>query len=80
MFFDITCTLINFTVCYYYVEVYTSEESGSGTDANVHINIHGKHGDCGIRRLKHSLVDGDKFETAKVFFKWKIYVEIVIEK
>lgn len=37
-----------FAVNKYVVRVFTGDLSGSGTDADVYINIFGKHGDTGI--------------------------------
>ncbi|XP_055956181.1 lipoxygenase homology domain-containing protein 1 [Patella vulgata] len=47
----------------YYVETITSNDWGSGTDSNVYINIIGSLGDTGIRFLKNSLEDKNKFES-----------------
>uniref|UniRef100_A0A672U8Y0 Lipoxygenase homology PLAT domains 1 n=1 Tax=Strigops habroptila TaxID=2489341 RepID=A0A672U8Y0_STRHB len=43
----------------YVVRVFTGEVSGSGTDADVFINIFGEKGDTGVRRLDN---DKDNFE------------------
>ncbi|XP_019387226.1 PREDICTED: lipoxygenase homology domain-containing protein 1 [Crocodylus porosus] len=43
----------------YVVRVFTGDLSGSGTDADVYINIFGKHGDTGERKLDN---DKDNFE------------------
>uniref|UniRef100_A0A8C8HBG1 PLAT domain-containing protein n=1 Tax=Oncorhynchus tshawytscha TaxID=74940 RepID=A0A8C8HBG1_ONCTS len=43
----------------YIVSVFTSAEKGSGTDADVFLNIFGEHGDTGERRLDS---DKDNFE------------------
>ena len=50
----------------YYVEVYTKDESGAGTDASVHLTITGSKGNTGRRKLLKSHVDDDKFERGKV--------------
>ena len=45
----------------------TSErESGSGTDANVRLQIFGEQGDSGSRKLLRSVTGGDQFESGKV--------------
>uniref|UniRef100_A0A8D0FQV7 Lipoxygenase homology domains 1 n=1 Tax=Strix occidentalis caurina TaxID=311401 RepID=A0A8D0FQV7_STROC len=43
----------------YVVRVFTGEVSGSGTDADVFINIFGEKGDTGVRKLDN---DNDNFE------------------
>ena len=50
----------------YVVEVYTGDKSGAGTDANVYLQIIGKRGDTGIRKLLRSREPGKKFECGKV--------------
>lgn len=54
------------TVLDYRVEVYTGDESGAGTDANVYLQICGQRGDTGKRKLLVSETEGDKFESGKV--------------
>ena len=46
----------------YEVSVFTGDESGSGTDANVFLNIIGENGDAGERKLHKSETYMDKFE------------------
>ncbi|CAF5099834.1 unnamed protein product, partial [Rotaria sp. Silwood1] len=46
----------------YIVDVYTGNQTGAGTDANVFINIYGDYGDTGVRLLEYSLQNTDKFE------------------
>ena len=46
----------------YKVQVYTGTKRGSGTDANVQINIYGSLGDTGIRMLSHSTTHRNMFE------------------
>ena len=50
----------------YYVEVHTGDAGGAGTDANVHLQLFGKRGDTGSRRLLHSETEGNKFEKGEV--------------
>ena len=54
------------TVFKYLVETHTAYMPGSGTDANVYIELYGERGDTGRRKLLHSHNEGDKFETGKV--------------
>ena len=51
---------------HYYVEVYTGDAGGAGTDANVHLQLFGRRGDTGKRRLLHSETEGNKFEKGEV--------------
>lgn len=46
----------------YEVSVFTGDESGAGTDANVFLNIIGENGDSGERKLHKSETHMDKFE------------------
>ena len=46
----------------YEVSVFTGDESGAGTDANVFLNIIGENGDAGERKLHKSETYMDKFE------------------
>ncbi|CAH1776005.1 unnamed protein product [Owenia fusiformis] len=50
----------------YQVEVYTGDKLGAGTDANVYLEIYGKRGDTGRRKLKKSLNNYNKFESGKM--------------
>ena len=63
-----------FTVLEYSVEVYTKDESGAGTDSNVYLEICGKRGDTGKRKLQSSETEGNKFESGKVCLIFKIYL------
>ncbi|XP_077990949.1 uncharacterized protein LOC144445282 [Glandiceps talaboti] len=49
----------------YFVQVYTGDEPGADTDANVYICIYGDRGDTG-RRLLHRSDNADKFQQAQV--------------
>lgn len=42
--------------------MFTSAKRGAGSDANVHLNIYGTHGDTGPRPLRHSSTHTNKFE------------------
>ncbi|XP_060561299.1 lipoxygenase homology domain-containing protein 1-like [Ruditapes philippinarum] len=46
----------------YTVRVFTGDEFGAGTDANVFINLYGDVGDTGERQLKDSSTNTNKFE------------------
>ena len=46
----------------YKVSVATGKKFGSGTDANVHINIMGANGDTGVRKLRKSATHTNMFE------------------
>ena len=46
----------------YTVDVYTGDEFGCGTNANVFCTIYGDKGDTGERKLAHSETHIDKFE------------------
>jgi hypothetical protein len=48
----------------YELHVFTGTASGSGTDANVFINLYGEHGDTGDRQLKESS-NRNKFESGQ---------------
>ena len=50
----------------YQVQIHTGKERGSGTDANVFIEIHGAYGDTGKRWLKKSSENRNKFEKGSV--------------
>ena len=53
--------LVNYTV-----EVETGKKFGSGTDANVFLNIFGDYGDTGERALERSKTHKNKFEANQV--------------
>ena len=55
-----------FAVHKYWVEVYTGDRAGAGTDAHVYIQIIGERGDTGLRKLIRSREIGPKFEMTKV--------------
>ncbi len=57
------CYILVYT---YTVEVYTGDQPGSDTDAQVYLEITGDRGDTGCRKLLKSLSDGDKFDSGKV--------------
>jgi hypothetical protein len=46
----------------YEVHVFTSDIKGSGTDANIFCTIYGTNGDTGVRALKDSATNSNKFE------------------
>ncbi|XP_053384453.1 lipoxygenase homology domain-containing protein 1-like isoform X6 [Mercenaria mercenaria] len=46
----------------YTVRVFTGDEFGAGTDANVFVNVYGDKGDTGERQLKDSSTHTNKFE------------------
>lgn len=46
----------------YTVHVFTGDEFGAGTDANIFINLYGEKGDTGERQLKDSSTHTNKFE------------------
>lgn len=50
----------------YTVRVFTGNEFGAGTDANVFLNIYGENGDTGERQLKDSASNMNKFERNQV--------------
>jgi hypothetical protein len=50
----------------YEVEIKTGVVNNAGTDANVHVTLVGERGDTGVRRLKKSLNNQNKFEKGKV--------------
>ena len=50
----------------YYVEVYTGDKFGAGTDANVYLEICGDRGDTGERHLHGTRTDGKMFEREMV--------------
>ncbi|XP_021373395.1 lipoxygenase homology domain-containing protein 1-like isoform X2 [Mizuhopecten yessoensis] len=50
----------------YVVQTTTGNEAGSGSDANVYINLFGTLGDSGKRYLKNNREGGNTFETGKV--------------
>ena len=50
----------------YTVNVYTGNEKGAGTDANVFLTIFGDRGDTGERKLHKSETHRDKFEKGQV--------------
>ena len=54
------------TVCKYQLDVYTGDARGAGTDANVYVEVFGKRGDTGRRRLRKSINNSNKFEQGKV--------------
>ena len=66
------------SVCAYEVSVYTGSKFGSGTDANVHIEIHGERGDTGPRKLLVSKKDGNKFENGKVCLSYVSYSSLSV--
>ena len=51
---------------HYIIQVFTGKKSYAGTDANVYINLFGDLGDTGIRFLKYSKTNKNKFEKGKV--------------
>ena len=50
----------------YQLDVYTGDKDNAGTDANVWVEVVGKRGDTGRRRLRKSLNNTNKFEQGKV--------------
>ena len=50
----------------YTVEVFTGNESGAGTDANVFVTIFGELGDSGEKELLDSETHSNKFERKQV--------------
>ena len=56
----------SFIVRTYTIEVTTGDKNGSGTDANVFINIHGEKGSSYERQLFKSLNYYNKFERNQV--------------
>ena len=50
----------------YKVDVFTGNEKGAGTDANVFITIYGQHGDSGKHKLSKSDTHVNKFEKGKL--------------
>ena len=50
----------------YRVHVFTGDEAGGGTNANVLLTIYGEHGDTGERKLDKSETHMDKFERNNV--------------
>ena len=58
-------TALFFTVLKYHVMVYTGEDDGSDTDANVYLNIYGEKGDTGKRVLLVSNND-HKFRSGQI--------------
>ena len=48
------------------MNVYTGNEKGAGTDANVFLTIFGDRGDTGERKLHKSETHRDKFEKGQV--------------
>lgn len=46
--------------------MFTGDEFGAGTDANVFINVYGDKGDTGERQLKDSSTNTNKFERKQV--------------
>ena len=51
------------------MQVYTGSKSKAGTDANVYINVFGDRGDTGVRPLKESRTNRNKFEKGKVGYQ-----------
>ncbi len=45
--------------------MFTGRKRGSGTDANVFINVYGTLGDTGIRQLRNSTSHVNKFESGQ---------------
>lgn len=54
------------TVREYVVSTLTGDGFGSGTDAQVYVNLIGTIGDSGKRFLVHNLEGTDKFESGQV--------------
>lgn len=54
------------TVREYVVSTLTGDGFGSGTDAQVYLNLIGTIGDSGKRFLVHNLEGTDKFESGQV--------------
>ena len=54
----------------YEVMVHTGKKRGAGTDANVFITIFGERGDTGLRPLRSSKTNRNKFENGKVCRQW----------
>lgn len=52
----------------YYVEVFTGDKVGAGTNANVFLEIHGVRGDTGFRHLHGSKTSSNTFERNAVSF------------
>jgi len=50
----------------YTAEVHTGQKRGSGTDANVFLNVFGLMGDTGDRPLESSSTNRNKFENGNV--------------
>ena len=46
--------------------MFTGDEWGAGTDANIFLNLYGENGDTGERELKDSSTNINKFERNKV--------------
>ena len=61
-----TMEFVSFPVVTYKISVHTGEKWGSGTDADVFINISGDTGDTGDRPLAKSLNNKNKFENGNV--------------
>ena len=55
-----------FTEKNYTVNVYTGDQRGAGTDANVFLTVLGDLGDTGERKLHKSETNKNKFERAQV--------------
>ena len=54
------------TVYQYKVSVYTGDDSKSGPNANVYLQVFGECGDTGYRKLITSKTHTDKFEQGNV--------------
>ena len=48
--------------------MYTADDSGAGTDANVSLCLYGEKGNTGLRRLMTSKTHSNKFEQGNVSF------------
>ena len=48
--------------------MFTGDEWGAGTDANIFLNLYGENGDTGERELKDSSTNINKFERNKVSY------------
>ena len=66
----------------YYVEVFTGDKFGAGTDANVYLQLFGERGDTGKRHLHGTKTDGKMFESGMVrcvfvFFSFSVSFSFV---
>ena len=64
---------ISVTVYEYKVTIFTSDDSKSGTDSNVFIQIFGECGDTGYRKLMSSKTNTNKLEQGNVSAIFCIY-------